>query len=172
LPTSFRAVDGARQKIEIVTPYLSFPFDAALARAARRGVAVELLAPLANNKPLVRNYGLGAAARGGFSVRLLPWMSHLKRMLIDERLLVLGSINFDFPSYHSLEEYVAMVEDPALAADFQARVLAPLRAAALPEGAWRPPAWQVLRSNFLMRLAGMLVAGTAGMRRGAVDWRA
>jgi cardiolipin synthase len=167
----FGAIRGAERRIEIVTPYLSFPFDAALARAVERGVAVELITPLANNKPLVRDYALAAAARGGISVRLLPWMSHLKGMLIDERLLVAGSINFDFPSYHSMEEHVALIDDPALAADFRARVLAPLRAAGLPDSASFLPAWRALRSNLAMRLAGRLVAATAGMRRRAIGWR-
>jgi cardiolipin synthase len=166
----FRAVEGARRRIDVVTPYLSFPFDAALAAAARRGVAVELLTPLANNKPLVRDYGLAAAARGGLAVRLMPGMSHLKAMLIDETLLIAGSINFDFPSYFSLEEYVALIEDPALIADFRTRVLGPLRAGALPEGAWRPSAWRVARANILMRIAGAITARSGRRPRSAIDW--
>jgi cardiolipin synthase len=166
----FRAIEGARRRIDVVTPYLSFPFDAALAAAARRGVAVELLTPLANNKPLVRDYGLAAAARGGLSVRLMPGMSHLKAMLIDETLLVAGSINFDFPSFYSLEEYVALIEDPDLIADFRTRVLAPLRAGALPEGAWRPSAWRALRADMVMRLAGAITARSGRKARSAIDW--
>jgi cardiolipin synthase len=164
------AIGEAKERIEIVSPYLSFPFDRALAEAARRRVRVELLTPLANNKPMVLNYLSDVAARAGFHVDLLPEMTHLKAMLIDGRLLVLGSSNFDFPSYYSMEEYVVLVEDPALVAAFRADVLEPLRARALKGAAHRPPAWQVLRSRFILGLGGRIVSATGQMRRSAVDW--
>jgi cardiolipin synthase len=110
------AIAEAKERIEIVSPYLSFPFVGILADAVRRGVRVDLLTPYAGNKPMVRHYLSDAARRAGFHVDLLPEMTHLKGMLIDDRLLVLGSSNFDFPSYYSLEEYVAMIEDKALIA--------------------------------------------------------
>jgi cardiolipin synthase A/B len=165
------AIGEAKEGIEIVSPYLSFPFDRALAQAARRGVRVELLTPLANNKPMVLNYLSDVAARAGFHVGLLPEMTHLKAMLIDGRLLVLGSSNFDFPSYYSMEEYVVLAEDPALVAAFRAEVLAPLRARALKGAVHRPPAWQVLRSRLILSLGGRIVSAMGRMRRSAIDWR-
>lgn len=166
------AIDGAAQSIEIVTPYLSFPFTDRLAAAARRGVAVDLFTPWANNKPMVRDYQLAVAARSGFRVVLMDEMSHLKAMLIDGHLLVLGSINFDFPSYFSLEEYVALIDNPVLVADFRARVLDPIRRSALSRVDWRPSPWRALRSHMLLHFAGAAMARTGRIRRDAVDWRA
>ena len=78
-------IEAATREITVISPYLTFPFTDALARVAQRGVTVTLITPLANNKPVVRRYLLAAAARAGFDVRLLPKMSHLKGLLIDDR---------------------------------------------------------------------------------------
>jgi cardiolipin synthase len=165
------AIAGAKERIEIVSPYLSFPFVGFLAAAAARGVAVDLLTPLANNKPAVRHYLTDAAARAGFDTILLPEMTHLKAMLIDGRLLVLGSSNFDFPSYYSLEEYVATVEDRALIAAFLAEVLEPLRAVGIGGESLRSPAWQVARSRLMLGIGGAVCSAMGRAPRKAVDWR-
>ncbi|MEA3033302.1 MAG: cardiolipin synthase, partial [Sphingomonadales bacterium] len=52
----FAAIASASERIEIVSPYLSFPFLERLGEAAARGVQVELIAPLGNNKPMIRHY--------------------------------------------------------------------------------------------------------------------
>lgn len=164
------AIAAAEERIEIVSPYLSFPFVGMLGEAARRGIGVDLLTPYAGNKPMVRHYLSDAVRRAGIHVTLLPEMTHLKAMLIDGRLLVLGSSNFDFPSYYSLEEHVAMIEDVALIAAFRAEVLEPLRAGALRGAVWRSPAWQVLRSRIILGLGGLVCSAMGGMKRSAVDW--
>ena len=166
------AIAGARERIEVVSPYLSFPYVGILGEAVRRGVRVDVLTPFDGNKPMVRHYLSDASRRAGFHVDLLPEMTHLKAMLIDGRLLVLGSSNFDFPSYYSLEEYVAMIEDPELIAAFRAQVLKPLRAGALRDRVWRSPTWQVLRSRAILGLGGMVCSVMGGMQRKAVDWTA
>jgi cardiolipin synthase len=120
----FDRIDSARERIDVFSPYLTFPFCEALARARQRGVAVRLFTPLANNKGVVRDYLLWAAKRFGFSVRLYEGMSHLKAMLIDDRELVVGSSNFDFVSYHAQAEFVAILSDPQVVADFREQVLA------------------------------------------------
>jgi cardiolipin synthase len=165
------AIGAARERIEIVSPYLSFPFLGILAEAVRRGVAVDLLTPLPNNKPMVRHYLSDAARRAGFRITLLPEMTHLKALLIDGRQLVLGSSNFDFPSYYSLEEYVATVEDPELIAAFRAEVLEPLRAQAVHGAHWRSPAWQVLRSRLILGMGGAVCSAMGRTKRSAVDPR-
>lgn len=165
------AIEGASERIEIVSPYLSFPFIEALAAATRRGVQVELLTPLPNNKPMVRHYLSHAAPRARLEVRLLPEMTHLKAMLIDGRRLILGSSNFDFPSYYGFEEYIALLDDPELAASFRAEVLEPLRARVLPGAVLRSPPWHVLRSRIILALGGLVCRAMAGMTRRAVDWR-
>ncbi|HEY1605884.1 MAG TPA: phosphatidylserine/phosphatidylglycerophosphate/cardiolipin synthase family protein [Allosphingosinicella sp.] len=165
------AIAEAKERIEIVSPYLSFPFIEALGAAARRGIRVALLTPLPNNKPMVRHYLSLAAPRAGLEILLLPEMIHLKGMLIDGRRLVLGSTNFDFPSYYSLEEYVALIDDPELIAAFRAEVLEPLRAVVLEGARLRSPPWHVLRSRIILALGGLTCRAMGGMKRHAVDWR-
>jgi cardiolipin synthase len=163
----FEAIVQAKRRITVVSPYLSFPFIDHLSAAARRGLFVEVLTPLPNNKPLVQNYLLAACERAGFCVRLTPEMSHLKAMLLDEELLALGSSNFDFPSYYSMEEFLALVRSPTLVASFEAEVLVPMRAGAVAAGNLRPRAYQVLASRILMGLAGFGVKRLGRARRGA-----
>jgi len=133
-------IDDARDSICVVSPYLTFPFFDALARAAARGVAVRLITPLANNKPIVRDYLLPAARKAGVEVRLMPNMIHTKGMLIDGRTLVLGSSNFDFVSYHVEAEFMAILRDEGLARQFQQEVVEPYLARTVPASAHRPKA--------------------------------
>jgi cardiolipin synthase len=164
------AIDGAEREIRVVSPYLTFPFLDSLEAAARRGVRVQLITPLANNKPTVRDYLLWAAARAGFEVRLAAAMIHLKAMLIDGRTLVLGSSNFDFVSYSAEEELMAVVTDAALIGTFQQEVIAPLLADALPQGACPAAGWAGRRSLMLLKAADLLVRTIPYRRRGARDW--
>jgi len=165
------AIEAAQSEIAVVSPYLTFPFTDALARAAARGVEVTLVTPAANNKPIVRDYLLRVAARDGLRVRLTPEMIHLKGMLIDGRRLVLGSSNFDFVSYWIEEELVAIVSNPELIADFRTRVLEPLIAEALPEGAIRPSEVRGRLASTLLGAAGVLLGCGLPVRRTSVPWR-
>ena len=126
----FRAIEEARRAITVVSPYATFPFTDHLARAARRGVKIVLITPAASNKPLVSGYLTNWARRTGIETRLTPTMIHLKGMMIDGDRLVIGSSNFDFVSVAAEEELVAIIDDPAVAADFQSRVIEPALAAA------------------------------------------
>ena len=165
------AIAGARTSIDVVSAYPTFPFVDALAAAARKGVAVRIFTPLPNNKPVVRDYLLAATRPEGIEVRLLPEMTHLKAMLIDGTRVIAGSTNFDFASWHVEEEYVALLDDPALAADFHARVIVPAEAAAHPAGHWHPTRWQAARARAALRLAEGAVKAMRNTRRTAVDWR-
>ena len=164
------ALAQAKASVTVVSPYLTFPFVEPLAAAVRRGVGVELLTPLENNKPLVRDYLLHAALEAGITVRLTPGMSHLKAMLIDGRRLALGSSNFDFVSWHVEEELLAIVDDPALVASFCAQVLEPQRAAAIRGEAHRPTAARAARARATLRLAERVVRLVRNTRRTAVEW--
>lgn len=115
----------AERTIDVVSPYLTYPFCDALRDARERGVVVTVLTPAANNKGIIRDYLLWESARSGFDVRLYEGMSHLKAMLIDGRRLVVGSSNFDLVSYFSQAELIAIVDDESLVRDFRARVLDP-----------------------------------------------
>ena len=172
-PVGFRPlldmIAAAQGGITVVSPYLSFPFIDHLGAAVRRGLAVEVLTPLQNNKPIVQYYLLAACEAAGICVRLTPGMSHLKAMLIDGEVLVLGSANFDFPSYYCMEEFLALVRSPALIASFEADVLVPLRADAVAAAAHRPRTYQVLASRLLLGLAGQGVKRLGRARRGVTD---
>lgn len=120
------AIEGARDSIDVVSAYLSHPFTDFLARARRRGVRVRVLMPGRNNKSNLARHILERASRGGFEVLRYPGgMSHMKAMTIDGELLVVGSSNFDFMSYHILEEHVVMTRDPGLVAEYVRRVWEP-----------------------------------------------
>jgi cardiolipin synthase len=120
------AIRSARRSILTITPYLTFPFTDAMAEARRRGAEVTILTPAINNRKTLRRYVLWLSARHGFAVRhYLGRMSHLKAMLIDDEKLIVGSTNFDWPTYHVLAETIAIITDGALLADFRARVVEP-----------------------------------------------
>ena len=149
------AIDAARSEISVISPYLTAPFTDALARAAAHGVEVTLVTPLANNKPVVRDYLVWFAAKAGLRLRLTREMIHLKGLLIDGRSLVLGSSNFDFVSYWTQEELLAVICDPGVIADFRARVLEPMLADALPPEAISYPGSRGRRAAALLGAAAL-----------------
>ena len=163
-------IDAARREIWIVSPYLTFPFLDALAQAAARGVRVQLVTPLANNKPTVRDYLLWAAERAGFEIHLTPDMIHLKGMLIDDRILALGSSNFDFVSFRAEEELLALVGDQHLIGQFRDQVITPLLTCALPASAWRPGPLVGQRGLALLKAADFLIGVPRYASRTARDW--
>ncbi len=119
-------VAGARRSIDVVSAYLSHPFTSHLARARARGVRVRVLTPSRNNKANLARHILEEAVRSGFEVYRYPGgMSHMKAMLVDGEVLVAGSSNFDFMSYHILEELVVITRDAGMIDDFTARVWRP-----------------------------------------------
>jgi cardiolipin synthase len=160
---------GARRSIEMLSPYPTFPFVAALARAARQGAAVTLYTPRPNNKPVVRDYLLRAARRSGIAMRLLPEMTHCKLALIDGETLLFGSCNFDFVSYRASAELIATCRDPDLIAQVEAQVLAPARQVAVPPGPAEARPWRGLAATGVLRTADALIA-LLECRPSAMPW--
>lgn len=150
---------AARRSIELISAYPTFPFITAMAEAASRGAAVSLYTPRPNNKPVIRNYLLGIARRSGLSIRLLPRMTHVKAMLIDGEELVVGSCNFEFVSYRANAELIATIRDPALIADFEARLFGPARAEATAPEPGDHSAWKGFWARLGLRAADILLAG-------------
>jgi cardiolipin synthase len=148
----------ARETIEVISAYPTFPFVDALVAAARRGVAVSLHTPRPNNKPIVRDYLLARTLGTGIAVRLLPEMTHVKAALIDGEELVAGSSNFDFVSYRTSADYVATLRDPALIAQAEARLFGPIRARGEPVTAADMPGWRGGRAALSLRIADMVIA--------------
>lgn len=113
------AMARATVSIDVASAYISHPFTSHLAAARERGVRVRVLTPSQNNKANLARHILQRAHRHGFDVLRYPGgMSHLKAMLIDGLLLIAGSSNFDFMSYHILEELVMMTRDPEIVAAY------------------------------------------------------
>lgn len=164
-------IDRGAHEITVVSPYLTFPFTDALERARARGARIRLITPLKNNKPTVRDYLLWTADRAGFEVHLTAEMIHMKGMLIDGRALVLGSSNFDFVSFHVEEELAAVISDADLIAEFEARVLGPLLAEALPADPFRPSESAGRRCRAVLKTAEAILSRDTIAQRRSVDWR-
>lgn len=117
-------IRGASRSILAITPYLTFPFTDAMADARANGAEVTVLTPAINNRKSHQQYVLWLARTHGFTLHhYLGRMSHLKAMLIDGDTLIVGSSNFDWPTYHNLAEVIAIITDPVLIADFRVRVV-------------------------------------------------
>jgi cardiolipin synthase len=115
-------IEGAKERIYVESPYITFPFLDSLAKAACRGCSVTLITPGPNNYPILREYLLWISARSRIDVRLYHRMSHLKAMLIDQRYLILGSSNYDYLSYQFHQEIVAIITNPSLISEYITRV--------------------------------------------------
>lgn len=119
-------IGAARDSVFVESPYISFPFFEALRRAQRNGARITVVLPDVSNRRSHRKYALWECRRSGFEVRMYPGrMNHLKAMLVDGRSLIVGSSNFDFLSFHFLQEIVAVIRDPAVISEFRDNVLDP-----------------------------------------------
>ena len=163
-------IAGARQEITVISPYLTFPVTGVLAAAARRGVRVRLITPWASNKPTVRDYLFSFAVKSGFEITPLAEMIHLKGILIDGEQLLVGSTNFDFVSLAAEEEYLAVVTDAALIADFQARIIVPVLASAMSMEGCKVSGIAAVRASFALRIAQCFALSRRGASRAAVEW--
>ncbi len=96
----------ATEKITIVTPYFipDEPLTEGLCLAARRGVSVQLILPEKSNHLLTdiaRNRYLRELSKAGVQILLLPKiMNHAKALIIDKRIALCGSANFDLRSLY------------------------------------------------------------------------
>jgi cardiolipin synthase len=164
----FKLISGARREIVAVSPYLTAPFTDLLGEAVRKGVTVRVFTPWPNNKPIVRDALIHAARRHGFEVKLGPVMSHLKGMLIDDETLVLGSSNFDFASLAGEEEFLAILEDKAIIADFKTRVVEPALVAAIDPATAKKIGGR--GADLALRAAAVVASAARVFPRRAIDW--
>lgn len=148
----------ARERIDVISAYPTFPFVDALVAAAGRGVAVTIYTPRPNNKPIVRDYLLARCHGTGLTIRLLPEMTHVKAALVDGEELIAGSSNFDFVSYRTSADYIATIRAPELVAEVEARLFAPLRAVSEPIEAADLPGWRGRRAGLSLRIADTVIA--------------
>lgn len=155
-------VAHAREEVFLECPYVTDPFSRELERAARRGVRVRVLTSGQHNFPLLREGLAHAAARSPLELRIYPGrMTHMKALLVDRRALVVGSANFDVWSYRSQQEYLAIVREPGLVAEFERRVVELDLACSKP---WpRAPHARDAR-GLEARLAGLALLASLGAR--------
>jgi cardiolipin synthase len=155
-------VGQAREEVFLECPYVTDPFSRELERAARRGVRVIVLSPERHNFPLMREALAHAAVRSPLALRLRPGpMTHMKALFVDRRVLVVGSANFDVLSYRAQAEYVAVIREPGLLAEFERRVMDPDLAVSHP---WTRPTRARDVRGIEARLAGLSLLATLGAR--------
>lgn len=144
---------NARHSIEVLSAYPTMPFTGAMASAAARGVDVTIYTARPNNKPIVRDYLLGLAARTNIRLRLVDRMTHVKAALIDGEELLAGSSNFDFVSYRLNSEYVAIIRDKGLIAAVEKELLEPLRAESSPPRGEELRGWAPVKARLVLQAA-------------------
>jgi cardiolipin synthase len=124
----------ARNRILAVTPYL-VPDESllsALALAARRGVAVDVVVPARSNHRLAdiaRHRPMRELAAAGARLWLSPAMVHAKAVVIDEHMAMVGSVNLDSRSLFLNYELMTGFYAPADIARFAAWIEALARGA-------------------------------------------
>ncbi|MFZ9201467.1 MAG: phospholipase D-like domain-containing protein [Opitutales bacterium] len=117
-----RMVEGAREGIDIVTPYFIPDAEllAALTRAARDGRRVRVIVPRRSDHRLTdfaRRPALRVLAEAGAEIYLYsPGVLHTKLVLVDRSQALIGSANIDMRSFFLNYEIGAMVSrSPACA---------------------------------------------------------
>ena len=162
----------ARHSIELVGAYPTRPFTDALASAAARGCAVTIHTPIANNKPLLRDYLFDLARRSpGLRLNLLPAMTHAKAALVDAETLLFGSVNFNVASWRSNSDHLAITRDAALVGAFERELFAPARAAGTAESGPALPLWRALRARLTLAASDAVLARLGfGAARQVSQW--
>jgi cardiolipin synthase len=155
----------ARESIVVQSAYATFPFFDYLADAAGRGVSVPLVTPKDNTKPRMSAYVEWAAARAGATVRLYDGrMSHIKALLVDGKTLVVGSSNFDYLSFHTNQEVLAIVRSPEVVAQYRREVLEPDLAHSVPPAGEYSELWQTCWERSLRGTARVAVPVSRWLR--------
>lgn len=122
-------LNNARHEISIMTPY--FIVDEALLELLKRkvasGVKVNIIIPEIPDKRIVYSLSKALAQRlvdHGCNVYLFKGgFIHSKNVMVDQKVAVIGSVNFDYRSFYQQYENAVYLNDPAvireLAADFK-----------------------------------------------------
>ena len=113
------AIFGARQRIDLVTPYF-IPDDAlcrAIILAVHRGVDVRILLPRRSNHRLAdaagRSYLREIQQEGGRVLLYTQGMVHAKAVVVDDELAIVGSANTDMRSLLLNYEVGVLITSPA-----------------------------------------------------------
>jgi len=115
------ALDGAAESIFVQAySFTSEPIAAALARAKRRGVDVQVL--LDKGQREHKQTKAPALRRAGIPVWIddKHAIAHNKVMIVDRKIVVTGSFNFTTSAEDRNAENLLIIEDPKLAARYLA----------------------------------------------------
>ncbi|HRW65151.1 MAG TPA: cardiolipin synthase [Candidatus Competibacter sp.] len=129
----FAAIAGAQRQILLATPYFvpNEALTAALITAALRGAEVRVLVPKRSDSRLVstaaRSYYDELVSAGITIHEYGPPMLHAKLLVVDERIAVVGSANFDNRSLALNFEAMAVLYDADLAEQLACGFAADLR---------------------------------------------
>jgi cardiolipin synthase len=117
------AIHAASRRVWLATPYF-VPGEAAmmaLTSAALAGVDVRLLLPKMSDSRLVtwcvRSYFDDLLAAGVKVYEYGPRMLHTKALLVDERISIIGSANFDHRSFRLNFELSVLFDDAGIATE-------------------------------------------------------
>lgn len=122
----FEQIARAKHSINVISPYVSDPLLSVLKKASNNHVDVTIISPDENNKSIFKNNLIVEAAEGYFSLHHFPGMFHLKAILIDDEILVLGSSNYDLVSYYFEQEVVLTTKESSIVTGFMLDVLKPI----------------------------------------------
>ncbi|MCX6553241.1 MAG: phosphatidylserine/phosphatidylglycerophosphate/cardiolipin synthase family protein [Acidobacteria bacterium] len=122
----FDMIANAREEVIIESPYVSAPFMDPMRTAAARGVRMVILVPEINNWGWYDAYAKLECFRRKIELRYyIGPMNHTKCMLIDKRVLVTGSSNFDYFTYYTHQELLWMTTHEPLVSEFRRRIFDP-----------------------------------------------
>jgi cardiolipin synthase len=113
----FAAIAAARERVWITTPYFvpDPPMVVALQVAAMRGVDVKLILPSRSNHRVTFHAGRSFYEQlldaGVHILEYKPGMIHAKTMVVDGRIVLLGSANMDMRSFRLNFEVHALIHD-------------------------------------------------------------
>ncbi len=120
----FAVMESAKRRIFVETPYITSPFIEKLRTIRKKGVAITIVVPEENNWMSLSTYNQWEALRSDFDLQLYhDRLTHLKAMLIDDDVLIVGSLNFNYMSCHSQEEIIARITDKKIISQFKNEVL-------------------------------------------------
>jgi cardiolipin synthase len=160
----FAAISGARERVWITTPYFvpDPPMMVALQVAAMRGVDVKLILPSRSNHRVTfhagRSYYEQLLEAGVHIHEYTPGMIHAKTMVVDGRIVLVGSANMDMRSFRLNFEVHALLHDEETARDLEACFSADLAETnPVTLAAWSNRAWPLRIAEGAGRLVSPLL---------------
>lgn len=157
------AIHAASRRVWLATPYF-VPGEAAmmaLTSAALSGLDVRLLVPKMSDSRLVtwcvRSYYDELLAAGVKVYEYGPRMLHTKALLVDGRLAIVGSANFDYRSFRLNFETSVLIDDASFAAGLAAHFKRELAHAPRVRDERDRPLWRARLPEALARLMAPLL---------------